>query len=137
MAALFILAGGAAGVLLNVACHVLSKRLVGDGLERELHAPGGIWRPMTDVRMLYAPFAAPFVSAAALYMATRALGVSTATPERAVAAALTLWALGPGHGIVIDYCSTKMSASLAAYFLVSTAGREALLGYLLARMAPR
>ena len=133
MAALFILAGGAAGVLLNVACHVLSKRLVGDGLERELHAPGGIWRPMTDVRMLYAPFAAPFVSAAALYM----MGVSTATPERAVAAALTLWALGPGHGIVIDYCSTKMSASLAAYFLVLTAGRDALLGYLLARMAPR
>lgn len=134
MAALFILAGGAAGVGLNVALHVLSRPLVGDAIERELHAPAGIWRPTTDARMLYAPFAAPFVSAAALWWVTRSLGLATATPGRAVAASLTLWALGAGHGICIDYLSTKMSLRLAAYFLVATAARDAMLGYLLARM---
>lgn len=136
MSLVYIAAAGSAGFALNLVFHGVGKVLWGGSIEKELYDNNGIWRPMQDLRMLYAPLVSPFVSAAALAWALRLLGVSVVgSPHAGMKASLVLWLIGAGHGIWIDYCSTKMTARLATHFWLSTALEAALQGYLLSRFS--
>lgn len=126
----FVAASGAACLATNVACHVLSSALGAD-VQREMQSSTGPFRPLQSPPMLYPLLGAPFVSAVLLLAAKAALRVPARDGLRL---ALVLWAAGAAHGVLIDWCTYRVSRRVAVYFAVATLACAAVNGSLLARM---
>jgi hypothetical protein len=128
--ALFVAASGTACLATNVVFHLLSSA-IGADVQREMQSPAGPFRPLQSAPMLYPLIGAPYVSALLLLAAKSALRV----PARdGVRLALVLWGAGAAHGILIDWCTYKVSKRVAVYFAAATLACAAVNGSLLARM---
>jgi hypothetical protein len=117
----FYLASWAAQVLVNLLSNALSSRF-NPAAQAELQSKKGIWRPLNDPLMLYPLLFAPLVNAIALHQLHAALQLPSVSGSVRSGCALSacLWAVGPLHGMLINYTSVKVSALLSAHFALTT-----------------
>ena len=133
---LFYLASWAAQVSLNLLSHTLSSAL-SPAVQAELGNKKGIWRPMQDALMLYPLLGAPLVNAVALHQLSAALGLPSVAGDwrRGCALATCLWAVGPAHGMLINFTSLKISLQVTVHFALTTLALALANGFLFAHFS--
>lgn len=92
-------------------------------------------RDLKDPFMLYPLLIAPFVSASALWLFFQFFsprGVSGSVSGGA-ALGFSLWTLGAGHGIVIDFATYALDPLVVVFTLIVTFSQGALSGAILSR----
>ena len=112
----------------SIIFHVLSKAIVGPGVQNELQDPKGIFRPMNDVRMVYPLLGAPFINSIVLWNLRSLL---RAPFNDGVTLALAVWLVGSAHGIFIQWTSNKVSFAATLHFLASTCALAVVNGWVL------
>lgn len=116
----FLACSWAAQVAASIVFHVVVHAVAGSAVEAELNDPRGVWRPMTDARMMYPIAVAPLANAAILHFVRGALRVPVPDARAGVALAVLIWLVGPGHGLVVEWMSMKVSAAVTLHFVLST-----------------
>ena len=134
---LFYMASWAAQVSLNFLSHALSSALT-PAVQAELASKKGIWRPLQGALMLYPLLGAPLVNAVALHQLSAALSLPSVAGDwrRGCALAACLWAVGPAHGMLINFTSLKVSMQVTAHFTLTTLALALANGALFAHFSP-
>ena len=129
----FYAASWAAQVAVGLLAGALSSAL-NPAVQRELANARGVWRGQKEPLMLYPLLGAPLVSAIALHQLHAGLRLPSVAGDArgACALAAALWAIGPLHGLVINYTSLKVSALATGHFALTTLACALVNGLLLA-----
>jgi hypothetical protein len=117
----FYIASWVAQVLVGLLSNALSSR-INPAVTSELQAKKGPWRSNTDPLMLYPLVGAPLLNAIALHQLHAALHMPSVSgsARNGCALAACLWAVGPLHGLLVNFTSLKVSALVTVHFALTT-----------------
>ena len=122
---------GVAALLTGLLLHVILAQQT--GAAAEMSAPGGPFRSMKTLAMLYPPLLAPAVQAAlSLAMAALCFGapaVRSWSAETAIGFTVALWLCSAAHGILLDYAVFRMTWRVALQWWVGSFCQALIVGW--------